>query len=162
MAYNEYYPAFSPDDALIAFNRIPASATMYAQPLAELYVVPYNGGDGGTPMRLVANDPVACTGLTSPGVQNTWAKWAPNAIGRPDAGASAPQTIAGLTYYWVAFSSSRSVAARAAPGMPGKQQLYVAGIVVDAQGNIRTFAPIYMWNQDPTVDNLMPAWNDVP
>jgi hypothetical protein len=44
--------------------------------------------------------------------------------------------------------------------MAGKQQLYVAGIVVDSSGNIHTFAPIYLWNQDDTMNNLIPAWGE--
>ncbi len=122
---------------------------MYDQPLAEVFVVPFNGGDGGTAVRLAANDPVACTGLASPGVQNTWPKWAP-----------APQTIEGKTYYWVAFFSSRSVTASGSPGVPGKLQLYVAGVVVDSSGGVQTFAPIYPWNQDDTVNAFMPEWGE--
>jgi hypothetical protein len=34
----------------------------------------------------------------------------------------------------------------------------VAGVVVDGTGNIKTYAPIYLWNQDDTVNNLIPAW----
>jgi hypothetical protein len=172
-ASNEYFPAFSPDDSLLAFNRVPAADSMYNQPLAEVYVVPYNGGttlstatcDGVAtmPCRLKANDPVACTGLTSPGVQNTWPKWAPNPIPPGDAGVPAPQTIDGFTYYWVTFSSTRSITAGAAPGAaPGtaKQQLYVAGVVVDSMGNVTTYAPIYLSNQDDTFNNLIPAWGE--
>jgi hypothetical protein len=159
---NEYFPAFSPDDSLIAFNAVPAADTMYDQPAAEVFVVPFNGGAGGTAVRLIANDPVACTGLVSPGVQNTWPKWAPNPIPADagEAGAPAPQTIGGNTYYWVTFSSTRSTTAGASAGTPGKEQLYVAGIVVDSKGNISTYAPIYLWNQDDTVNNLIPAWGE--
>jgi hypothetical protein len=169
---NEYFPAFSPDDSLIAFNAIPAADSMYDQPAAEVFVVPFNGGTavpavtcnggGAPPCRLIANDPVACTGLASPGVQNTWPKWAPNPI-PPDAGeagAPAPQTIGGKTYYWVTFSSTRSTTAGASAGAPGKEQLYVAGITVDSMGNISNYAPIYLWNQDDTVNNLIPAWGE--
>ena len=157
--YNEYFPAFSPDDSLVAFNRVAAAQSMYDQPLAEVFVVPYGKGAGGTAVRLAANDPVTCTGLTSPGVQNTWPKWAPNPV-PPDASAPAPQTINGYTYYWVTFSSTRSVSAGATSTTPGKQQLYVAGVVVDSSGNITTYAPIYLWNQDDTVNNLIPAWGE--
>src|SRR4029077_1450530 len=79
--FNEYYPAWSPDDALIAFNRVPAGTSMYNQPKAEVYVVPYNGGNGGTATRLNANDPVSCSGFSAGQVQNTWPKWAPNPLG---------------------------------------------------------------------------------
>jgi hypothetical protein len=151
---NEYFPAFSPDDALIAFNSVPVADSMYNQPLAELYVVPFNGGKGGTAVKLVANDPVACTGVVSPGVQNTWPKWAPNPKTAGDAGVVSAQTVGGLTYYWVTFSSTRSATSM------GKEQLYVAGITVDSMGNIKTYAPIYLWNQSDTVNNLIPSWGE--
>lgn len=157
-AFNEYYPAFSPDDKLIAFNRVRAGGSMYQDPEAQIYVVPFNDGKGGTAVRLAANDPVACTGLASPGVQSTWPKWAPSPSHSGGSGASNPETIDGSTYYWITFSSTRSVEAGAMPGAPGNAQIYVAGVVVDNTGQITTFAPIYRWNQDGTVDNLMPAW----
>jgi hypothetical protein len=150
-AYNEYFPSFSPDGVLLAFNRVSSTLTMYDQPAAEVYVVPVNGGQGGTAARLIANDPVSCTGMVSPGVQNTWPKWAPNPAG-PTAGSTAPQVINGVTYYWVTFSSTRSVTAA------GKEQLYVSGITVDSTGKLQTYAPIYLWNQSDEVNNLIPAW----
>jgi hypothetical protein len=157
-AYNEYFPAFAPDDALIAFNRVGASDTMYSQPKAEVYVVPVSGSGSGTAVRLSANDPVQCTGQSSPGVQNTWPKWAPNPIFTgADAGADAgpaPQVIDGITYYWITFSSTRS------PTALGRQQLYVAGVIVDPQGQVHTYAPIYLWNQSDEVNNLIPAWGE--
>lgn len=149
-ASNEYFPSFSPDDQLIAFNKVASSLTMYDQPAAEVYVVP---AAGGTATPLKANQPVACTGLTSPGVQNTWPKWAPNPLD-PTTGMPAPQVVDGNTYYWVTFSSTRS------PTASGNQQLYVAGIVVDSAGNITDYAPIYLWNQNDQVNNLIPAWGE--
>jgi hypothetical protein len=104
---------------------------------------------------------VACSGLTSPGVQNTWPKWAPNPVSSTrltDGGVAAgseptAQTINGVTYYWVTFSSTRS------PTTSNKQQqLYVAGITTDSSGNITTYAPIYLWNQSDLVNNLIPSW----
>jgi hypothetical protein len=158
--YNEYFPSFSPDDTLLAFNRTPSTVDMYEQPAAEVFVVP---AAGGTATRLAANDPAKCSGVASPGVENTWPKWAP----APAGGMVTPASD-GKLYYWVTFSSIRindpnNPATGSATGATlGKTQLYVAGVVVDpSQGNaITTFPAIYLWNQDPTENNLIPAWDN--
>jgi len=132
----EYYPAFSPDDAWLAFNRVPNGNNMYDQPLGEVYVLP---AAGGTPTRLMANDPPACTGVTSPGVTNSWPKWAPEAT-----------TVNGKTYYWLIFSSKRN---------PLKNpQLYVTGVAVEG-GKVTTHGAIYLWNQPEGENNHTPAWD---
>jgi hypothetical protein len=135
-AFEEYYPAFSADDALVAFNRVPSGMTMYNQPAAEVYVVP---ASGGTAVRLEANDPVACSGRKSPGVQNTWPKWAPVAKRASD----------GKTYHWLVFSSTRG---------GDHAQLYMTAVVQDGAG-IVTYPAIYLWNQSPASHNLVPAWD---
>src|SRR5262249_42169285 len=76
-AFIEYYPSLASDDALIAFNRVDANQNTYDEPTAEVFVIPTNGG---TATRLDANDPSACTGEMSPGVTNSWPKWAPQAV----------------------------------------------------------------------------------
>jgi hypothetical protein len=178
--FNEYYPAWAPDDGLIAYNRVPSGYSMYNQPAAEVYVVGSKlAGCDGVPSsaqcRLKANDPVACTGSISPGVQNTWPKWAP----MPNAGSGSTagnQGSDGQRYYWVTFSSTRanacSVTANTSQpntlctpsqsaGAVGHAQLYVAGVVVDpSTGNITTYPAIYLWNQDAAFYNLIPAWDD--
>lgn len=133
---NEYYPALSPDDALLAFNAVPGGTNPYNQPLAELYVVP---GKGGQPARLAANDPPACSGKSSPGVTNSWPKWAPDVT-----------TDKGRTYYWLVFSSVRAPA--------GNPQLYVTPIMVDG-GGTHTYASLYLWNQPAAENNHTPAWD---
>ncbi len=134
--FEEYYPAFSADDSLLAFNRVAQGLSMYIQPAAEVFVIP---AAGGTATRLKANDPVACSGAMSPGVQNTLPRWAP----------VAPMAN-GKTYHWLIFSSTRSGTQ--------KSQLYVTGVVQDGT-NIETYPAIYLWNQDPTLNNLIPAWD---
>jgi hypothetical protein len=136
-AYAEYYPSFSPDDALLAFNRVGAGMSMYNQPAAEVFVIP---AAGGTATRLKANDPIACLGTTSPGVQNTWPKWAPD-----------KQSTGGKDYYWLIFSSKRA---------GGKAQLYITAVVKDGTGALTSYASIYLWNQDATLNNLVPAWDN--
>jgi hypothetical protein len=143
--WNEYYPAWSPDDSLIAFARTPApgngssTGNMYIEPTAEVFVVAAN--PNASSVRLAANDPPACTGVKSPGVYNTWPKWCPT---------STPASN-GKTYYWLTFSSKR---------MGANAQLFVAGVTVDGSGNIETYPAIYLWNQDSTVNNEIPAWDN--
>jgi WD40-like Beta Propeller Repeat len=148
-AFNEYFPVFSPDDALVAFDRTQASQDMYQQPMAEVYVVSSSGGDAA---RLEGNSPAMCSGKPSPGVSNTWPKFAP-----APAGGVMPAAD-GQLYYWITFSSTRGTD----PATTGsKPQLYIAGVSVDPNTHaIKTFPAIYLWNQDPTVNNLIPAWDN--
>jgi hypothetical protein len=136
-AWNEFYPALSPDDRLLAFSRVRAEdGDSYDNRLAEVLVVPLQGG---APARLVANDPGACQGGTSPGVTNSWPKWAPDAT-----------VTGGQTYYWLTFSSTRG---------GGEPQLYVTPVVVDDAGDVVTFPALYLWNQPATEGNHTPAWD---
>ena len=156
--YHEYYPVYSPNDALLAFNRTPNtcdfSATggpnnthcenSYNQPAAEAFIVPASGGSA---QRLRANDPPTCTTLTSPGLTNSWPRWAPQA-----------QTFGQYNYYWIVFSSKR----RPATGL--NPQLYVAAIVTKGPpGNETLYADypaVYVLSQDPTQNNHTPAWDN--
>lgn len=133
--FEEYYPAFSADDALLAFNRVASGQSMYNQPLAEIFVLP---AAGGTATRLKANDPVSCSGSVSPGVQNTWPKWSPDA-----------KSANNKTYYWLIYSSKRT---------SGKVQLYISAVVKNGS-NLESYSSIYLWNQDDTLNNSVPAWD---
>ena len=170
--YYEYYPAFSPDDTLIAFTRAPKKGTNpdgpYQNRLGEIYLVP-SGGGGLT--RLVANDPIACAGDDlSKGLLNSWPKWAPKAI-----------SVKGKTYYFVIFSSARKhdkqfliPAGQYTPQTLDRRssQLYMAAVVLDeATGALTTYPAVYLWNQSRLVvdgqvtdiemsSNLTPAWDD--
>jgi hypothetical protein len=135
----EHYPSFSPDDAFLVYNGLPQGQTTYNNPSDELYVIP---ATGGTSKRLAANDPPACSGEHSPGVTNSWAKWAPSAETVP---------ALGKTYYWVVFSSTR---------YPGNvPQLFITAIVADAQGSLTTYGSLYLWNQPAQEHNHTPAWD---
>jgi hypothetical protein len=150
---SEYYPAFSPDDRLIAFTRVEAGLEMYANPAAELFVVPRQAGAQAA--RLAANNPPTCSGKMSPGVNNHWPKWSPEAT-----------TVGGKTYYWMIFSSNRY-------GLPpvttstGQivqvSQLYITAVVAEG-GTISTnstrFPAIYLWNQPQSRLNTTPAWEN--
>jgi hypothetical protein len=136
-APTEYYPAFSPDDALIAFTRLAAADNVYSNPNAEVFVVP---ASGGTAKRLAANDPPSCrTDLHSPGLTNDWPKWSPE-VGLAN----------GRRYYWLTFSSLRS----------GAAQIYVTALVVEADGTLTTFPALHLWNQPPDEGNHTPSWDN--
>ena len=140
--FTEYYPAFSPDDAFVAFTRVPGSESAYSNPHAEVYLLAFNGGAGGTALRLPANDAAACqTTVVSPGLTNDWPKWSPQ-----------PVTAGGKTYYWLTFSSKRTGS--------GNAQLYITAVVVDEVGQISTYPALYLWNQPSSDGNHTPSWDD--
>jgi hypothetical protein len=143
---DEYYPALSPDDQYVVFNGAPTGDNPYSDSQAQLFLVPSTGADGGQPLRLDANDPPACTGLKSPGVTNSWAKWSPSAEYVP---------VLQKTYYWVVFSSTRYPTGPA----QGSPQLFISAVVVDMQGNATTYGSLYLWNQPPSEHNHTPAWD---
>ena len=155
----EYYPSLSPDDALVAFNRLPQSSAsitptgqpydggMYFNPSAEIWVVPTAGGAA---VRLAANDPPACTPPVIPntrvypgtkGWDNSWAKWSPD-VGKAN----------GKSYYWVIFSSYRYDVS------PPRGQLYMTAVVT-TELSLQTYPAVYLWNQDLTTSNHTPAWD---
>ena len=127
--YEEYYPAFSPDDQLIVFTRVTGGQEMYANPNAEIAIVPAGGVSSGEATQLTANFPPACSGQDEPGVKNHWAKWSPEV-----------QFGSQGKYYWLIFSSNRA-------GLPvghsstGRNieisQLYLAPVIVDEAGDHR-------------------------
>jgi len=167
----EYYPDYSPDDALIAFNKLPEFATnpsredsfdhVYYRPDSDIYVIP---ADGGTPTRLVSNDAV-CEGTTG-ALYNSWAKWAP----------SHATDAAGRTYYFLIFSTARNSPfdiSRGSGRMSPASQLYMTTVIQEADGSITSGPAIYLWNQRNLVtgsgnsasvselltNNVTPAWD---
>ncbi len=142
--FTEYYPAFSPNDDLVAFTRIASPSTptvmhpsTYGNYSAEIYVVQITGGAA---IRLAANDPPACLFKTSPGLLNDWSKWSPEATTAAN----------GKTYNWLTFSSVRN----------GTPQLYVTAIVTQPGMPPQTFPALYLWNQPPTESNHTPSWDN--
>jgi hypothetical protein len=140
----QFYPAFSPDDSLVAFDRAPlrTGTTSYDDAQAEIYVIPSGGASRAT--RLAANDPPACSGAKSPGTYNSWPKWS------PDVGTDAQ----GNKYFFIVFSSARNNGTKRFGA-----RLYVTPVVVDTAGKITTYAALYLWNQPETEDNHSPAWD---
>ena len=145
--YDEFYPTFSSDDSFVAFARTPTGAnfnqgqTSYNNSISEVFVIP---SAGGTATRIAANDPPTCSGAISPGVTNSWPRWAPSVT-----------QVDTRTFYWLIFSSTR--------GSGGNPQLYVTPVVNDG-GNITTYPALYLWNQPADENNHTPAWDnfDIP
>jgi hypothetical protein len=148
-SFEEYYPAFSPDDKLVVFDRVPAGGTMYANDMAELAVVPMGTDPAQTSTRLAANDPPQCSGMASPGVNNHWAKWSPTV-----------EQANGKEYYWLIFSSNRYGTPPVSAGGTTVQisQLYATAIVV-SETAMQMYPAIYLWNQQSTTLNTTPAWD---
>ncbi len=175
-----YYPSYSADDQLIAFNQAPApSATSpdgpYYNRFGQVMIVP---AAGGTPISLAANTPNSCAGdNVSAGIINSWPKWSPDVVSTKTA------TSAGKTYYFLIFSSARlykdefseqfTLVANPLSNFTGlhlSSQLYLAAIVVDNATNaVTTYPAVYIWNQNRTpgsgttttnlqYSNLTPAW----
>lgn len=153
----EYYPDFSADDQFIAYTRVGnTNGYFYYRADGEISIVP---SAGGTSTRLLANDPPACTGQTSPGVLNSWPKWSP----------TVETDSAGNKYYFLVFSSARKYDEQFAiapnqytpPGLDSRSsQMYLAAIVVSPTGTVTSYPAVYIWNQTPASSNLTPAWDE--
>jgi hypothetical protein len=153
----EYYPAFAPDDSMLAFTAVQAGQVMYANKIAELYMTPFATPSGladAKPIRLNANDPPACTGLSSPGINNHWPKWSPT-VGIAN----------NKTYYWLIFSSNRynptpiTATNGSSPTTVYVSQLYITAVVKNEVG-YSTYPAIYLYNQPANRLNTTPAWQD--
>jgi len=153
----EYYPAFAPDDSMLAFTAVQAGQVMYANKIAELYVTPFAtpaGLAGAQAIRLNANDPPACTGLSSPGVNNHWPKWSPT-VGSAN----------NKSYYWLIFSSNRynpnpiTATNGSSPTTVYVSQLYITAVVKNEVG-YATYPAIYLYNQPANRLNTTPAWQN--
>jgi hypothetical protein len=156
-SWEEYYASISPDDSMVVFDRLPSGEVMYANPLAEIYFVPLGSAPGaGKAIRLAANDPVACTGQKSPGINNHFPKWAPKAGSHN-----------GRTYYWIIYSSNRAGISCVKSTYDGKcheiSQLYLTAISLE-NGEYKSYKSIYLWWQAPPKDpnpmvNTTPVWD---
>lgn len=167
----EYYPDYSPDDSLLAFNKVPTFATVnvredswdhvYYRPDSDIHVIP---SAGGAATSLESNAGVC--GEPTGTLYNSWAKWSPSFA-----------TDGSRTYYFLIFSTSRNSPydlprgnTRTSPA----SQLYMTTVIKEADGSITSGEAIYLWNQknlvsgegetasisDLATNNVTPAWDE--
>ena len=142
---HEYYPVFSADDTLIAYDESPSSANTYNEPTAEVHVIL---ATGGSTIRLAANAPPSWSGMSSPGVTNSWPRWA-----------SEVQVAGNLRYHWLVFSSTRR-RVTTADHPEALSQLYVSAVVVDTStGKVTDYPAVYVRSQPANEVNHTPAWD---
>ena len=135
-AYSEFYPAYSPDDALLAYTRLPDGQRSYDNAQSEFFII---NAAAGTPIRHAANDPGMLPRQDQPRHHQQLAQMVAGRRARSG----------GRTYYWIIFSSTRS----------GNPQLYVAAVVKDETGLVTTTPALYLWNQPAAENNHTPAWD---
>jgi hypothetical protein len=135
---NNYYPAFSPDGTLVAFNRS-ATGSMDA-PDARVMVV---DAAGGTPVDLTAaNQPVG----------NSWPKFAPFV-----------SHFKGQTVFWLTFSSRRDYGLRILnEGKAKEQQVSQLWMVAvsPARLNDGGYPAFWLPFQDPATGNHIAQWTE--
>ena len=134
-----FYPSFSPDDKLRRLRRGHVGQHVQQRPPTSSTSCPPRAARRPASRRTTRP---RARGKTSPGVTNSWPKWAPTPGTTPD----------GRTFYWVVFSSIRD------PG--GNPQLYVTPVVVDGAGKVTTYHALYLWNQPADENNHTPAWDN--
>ncbi|MBI5525340.1 MAG: PKD domain-containing protein [Deltaproteobacteria bacterium] len=135
--HNYYYPVFSPDDAVIAYNHStdasPSNWHTYSNDTAELWVVDSNG----------ARAPIRCDRANKvDNIRNSWPKFAP---------------FLGDGLYWLAFSSVRAYGNIKGQGLA---QIWVTAIepAKYQAGQDPSYPSFWMPFQDAATNNHIPAW----
>ncbi len=143
---NNYYPAFSPDNAWVLFDRSPTNRHSFANasvdkdtgavPDGEIWIIP---AGGGAPIRLSAS--------TTPSDQ--WPKWMPTA-----------QSYASGKVMWATWSSRRAYGLRLAGGPTSTTQIWMVGIdpAKAAAGQDPSFAAFWLPFQDIGTGNHIAQW----
>ncbi len=141
---NNYYPAFSPDNAWIIFNRSPSNRDSMsnasiddqtgAMPDGQLWLIP---SGGGTPIHLQKGG----------GDGDQWAKWTPTV-----------QSYEKGPVQWVTFSSRREYGLRL--GKQVRTQLWMAAIdpAKAASGVDPSFPAFWLPFQDLKTGNHIAQW----
>jgi hypothetical protein len=151
---SNYYPAFSPDNAAILFNKSSCAdghdsdtCDMYDDPNASLWVMKPQAG--AMQVRQVLADSPGKTD-TRPQVQNSFAKWTPFTFQRTGE--------LGQRLFWFTFSSDRNYGLRTPDA--GEAQIWMAGFDPDAAARDEdgSFPAFFLPFQDPTRDNHTSQW----
>lgn len=127
--YNFYYPVYSPDGGLMAFNR--STGDSNADLDAELMIMDLDGGD---PVVLAAAN-------QGPDLQNSYPRWAP---------------LSDDDVLWLAFSSRRSYPGKNSL-VPNVWVTAIDPTQV-ASGVDPSFPAFWLPGQDPASDNHLAAW----
>jgi hypothetical protein len=143
---NNYYPAFSPDQGWVAFNRSPSNKNSFDNgstdkgnvPDGEIWVV---SSTGGAPMKLAR--------ASAPGGGDQWPKWSPNVM-----------TYQGGNVMWLTFASQRSYGLRQSGGPDDKAQLWMVAFDPQkaAKGEDGSFPAFWMPFQDVNSGNHIAQW----
>ena len=155
---NEFAPALSHDDRLIAFARVPKGESSFANDKSTIWIVPQKGG---TAVPLAANLPPQNTSCTGAGkVGNGAPHFAPSAS---TVTFTVGATTYKYTYYWLVYSSKR--------GDGVNSRIYTSAVIYNwdpkAANPITTTSPLYLWNQpEPPqapgdISNHNPVWEDL-
>ena len=160
---NRYYPSFSPDSKLLAFNEstcpggtIGIDCNADSDPSATVYVVKPEAG--ATPVLLAKANARGRLDTTSD-LRNSWAKWTPFEFQRT--------TAPGSRVMWLTFSSSRRYGLRTPPTGTSSEAssgtlLWMVAIDPDlaAQGQDPSFAAFALPFQDVASSNHIAQWTE--
>lgn len=152
--YNEFAPALSGDDQVLAYNRVQSGEPSFANPKSEIWAVPLSsGGSSGDPVQLAANAPPTeswCMNLPRQALGNSAPRFAPTAT---TVAVSTPDGPAVYRYYWITFTSRRSDMTT--------PQVYIAAVVYDLTNKVikQMGSAVRLWNQPEDLDNHAPVWD---
>lgn len=155
--HHRFYPAFSPDGALIAYNESRCNSgntggecDADTDPTARLWMVPAE--PGATPVEMSrANEPGPRDGATTD-LTNSFPKWSPF-IFRKDSELA-------TRLEWITFSSTRQYGLRSPPG--GGTLLWMAGVDPDVGlgGGDPSYPAFALPFQDLGTSNHIAQWTE--
>jgi hypothetical protein len=161
---NRYYPSFSPDGKLLAFNEstCPSGTANVdcdadSDPTATVYLVKPDAN--ATPVLLAKANTPGKTDSGATALRNSWPKWAPFEFQRTQ--------TAGTRVMWLTFSSSRRYGLRTPPAGTSPEAstgalLWMVAIDPDlaAQGVDASYAAFCLPFQDVTTSNHIAQWTE--